>query len=207
MRAAPIAPASSSARTNAPRRAGTLALSRRSLLLQLHPWLGLSLGALLVLIGLSGSAMIFRFEIERLCFPARMGTHSEPGPLNFDACMQAARTVNAAKTVRSVRLPVRADETFKWLTIPAGETTSARDLCVDRPVYVLRAWNPRAEEGHDELRCEFSSCAVPREGRSRHTGRRSARHCRPRCDRTDSVVAQNVDMVTRASASQCPPAA
>jgi uncharacterized iron-regulated membrane protein len=52
-----------------------------------------------------------------------MRTHSEPGPLNFDACMKAARAVNAAKTVRSVRLPVRADETFEWLTIPAGETT------------------------------------------------------------------------------------
>jgi uncharacterized iron-regulated membrane protein len=80
-------------------------------------------GALLVLIGLSGSAMIFRFDLERLCFPALMHTHSEPGTLNFDACMKAAREVNAAKTVRSVRLPVRADETFEWLTVPAGETT------------------------------------------------------------------------------------
>lgn len=123
MRAAPIAPTSSSARTNAPRRAGTLAFSRRSLLLQIHLWLGLSLGALLVLIGLSGSAMIFRFELERLCFPALMHAHSEPGTLNFDACMKAARAVNAAKTVRSVRLPVRADDTLEWLTIPAGETT------------------------------------------------------------------------------------
>jgi uncharacterized iron-regulated membrane protein len=100
-----------------------LAHSRRSLLLQIHLWLGLSVGALLVLIGLSGSAMIFRFEIERLCFPALMGTHSERGPLNFDACMKAARAVNAAKTVRSVRLPVRVDETFEWLTVPTGETT------------------------------------------------------------------------------------
>jgi uncharacterized iron-regulated membrane protein len=100
-----------------------LAHSRRSLLLQIHLWLGLSVGALLVLIGLSGSAMIFRFELERLCFPALMGTHSEPGPLNFDACMKAARAMNAAKTVRSVRLPVRADDTLEWLTVPAGETT------------------------------------------------------------------------------------
>ena len=124
MPAAPIAPVSLSARTNAPRGAGTLPFSRRSLLLQIHLWLGLSLGALLALIGLSGSAMIFRFELERLCFPALMHTHSEPGPLNFDACMKAARAVNAAKTVRSVRLPVRAADTLEWLTIPAGETYS-----------------------------------------------------------------------------------
>jgi uncharacterized iron-regulated membrane protein len=119
----PSAPASSSTRTNAPRGAGTLSPSRRSLLLNLHLWLGLSLGGLLALIGLSGSAMIFRFELERLCFPALLRTHSEPGPVDYDTCMRAARAVNAAKTVRSVRLPVRADDTLEWLTIPAGETT------------------------------------------------------------------------------------
>jgi uncharacterized iron-regulated membrane protein len=119
----PSAAASSSARTNAPRSAGTLAPSPRSLLLKLHLWLGLSVGALLALIGLSGSAMIFRFELERLCFPALMRTHSEPGPVNYDTCMRAARALNTAKTVRSVRLPVRVDDTLEWLTIPAGETT------------------------------------------------------------------------------------
>jgi uncharacterized iron-regulated membrane protein len=119
----PSASASSSARTNAPAKAGTLTPSRRSFLLKLHLWLGLSLGGLLALIGLSGSAMIFRFELERLCFPALMRTHSEPGSVNLDACMRAARAVNAAKTVRSVRLPVRADDTLEWITIPAGETT------------------------------------------------------------------------------------
>ena len=122
MRAAPTAPVSLSTRTRVPRGAGTFTPSQRSLLIQLHLWLGLSLGALLALIGLSGSAMIFRFELERLCFPALMHTHSKPRTLNFDACMKAAREVNVAKTVRSVRLPVQGDDTLEWLTIPAGET-------------------------------------------------------------------------------------
>ena len=104
------------------RLSGASALSRRSILSQLHLWLGLSVGAVLVLIGLSGSAMIFRFELERLFFPSLMHPHSARGPVNFDACLQAARDVNSAKTVRSVRLPVHADETLEWLTIPAGET-------------------------------------------------------------------------------------
>ena len=104
------------------RLSGASVLSRRSLLSQLHLWLGVSLGALLALIALSGSAMIFRFELERFFFPALMHTQSGPGPVNFDACLTAARDVNAAKTVRSVRLPVHADETLEWLTIPAGET-------------------------------------------------------------------------------------
>src|SRR5260370_27280384 len=110
MRAATIASVSLSTRTNALRDAGTFTPSRRSLLLQLHLWLGLSVGALLVLIGLSGSAMIFRFELERLCFPALMHTHSKPRTLNFDACMKAAREVNVAKTVPVCASPVRADD-------------------------------------------------------------------------------------------------
>jgi uncharacterized iron-regulated membrane protein len=101
---------------------GASALSRRSLLSRLHLWLGLSLGVLLALIALSGSAMIFRFELERLFFPALMRTQTGSGSVNFDACLKAAREVNAAKTVRSVRLPVHADETLEWLTIPVGET-------------------------------------------------------------------------------------
>ena len=91
------------------------------MLAQLHLWLGLSLGALLALVALSGSAMIFRFELERLFFPALMHPQSVPGPVNFDACLNAARDVNAAKTVRSVRLPAGTNETFEWLTIPTGE--------------------------------------------------------------------------------------
>jgi hypothetical protein len=46
--------------------------------IQLH-LAGLSLGCLADAIGLSGSAMIFRFELERFVSPL-MHTHSEPNP-------------------------------------------------------------------------------------------------------------------------------
>jgi uncharacterized iron-regulated membrane protein len=105
-----------------PASSATSAPSRRPLLFQLHFWLGLSLGGLLALIGLSGSMMVFRFELERLFFPTLTHTRSVPSPMNFDACMSAARNLNPAKTVRSVRLPIQPDETLEWLTIPVGET-------------------------------------------------------------------------------------
>jgi uncharacterized iron-regulated membrane protein len=124
MRPAPTTLASWSTQPKAHRGPRTLKPSRRSLLVKLHLWLGFSLGALLALIGLSGSAMIFRFELERLCFPALMHTpRSAQGTVDFDACMSAARAVDIAKTVRAVRLPLRADDTLEWLTIPSGETT------------------------------------------------------------------------------------
>lgn len=88
----------------------------------LHLWLGLSLGALLVLIGLSGSTMVFRYELERAFFPAL--THSATsGPDALDACLAAAQAVNPQKTARTLRLPVNADGTLEWLTIPVGQTT------------------------------------------------------------------------------------
>lgn len=91
-------------------------------LLAVHLWLGLSLGAVLALIGISGSALIFRYELERTVFPALTHT-STTGTVRLDDCMAAAGALNPAKTVRSVRLPVNADGTLEWLTIPIGTTT------------------------------------------------------------------------------------
>jgi len=103
--------------------------NNRSLLVTLHLWLGLSLGALLVLIGLSGSAMIFRYELERVFFPSL--THSNTaGTVDLDACLAAAQAINPQKSVRTLRLPVDSDGTFEWLTIPIGQTTKEQATTV-----------------------------------------------------------------------------
>jgi len=102
---------------------------KRSLLVTLHLCLGLSLGALLVLIGISGSVMVFRYELERTFFPAL--THSTgSGSGDLDTCLAAAQAVNPQKSVRSLRLPVNADGTLEWLTIPVGQTTKDRATTV-----------------------------------------------------------------------------
>jgi uncharacterized iron-regulated membrane protein len=99
----------------------------RSFLLVLHLWLGLSFGALLVLIGLSGSTLIFRYELERLIFPSLTHASSQvpaaDAPADLEACMSAAQSINPLKTVRSLRLPSYPDGTQEWLTIPIGSTT------------------------------------------------------------------------------------
>jgi uncharacterized iron-regulated membrane protein len=126
--------------------------SKRSLLLGLHLWLGLSLGALLVLIGLSGSALIFRYELERLIVPSLTHTSSQVSTAyligNLDACMGAAQAINPHKTVRSVRLPVHPDGTLEWLTIPIGATTKeeATTIYTDpRTCSVLGTRGPRKD--------------------------------------------------------------
>jgi uncharacterized iron-regulated membrane protein len=102
---------------------------QRSLFVILHLWLGLILGSLLVLIALSGSVMIFRFELERAFFPSL--THSSgSGIEDFDACLAAAQAVNPQKSIRTLRLPVNADGTEEWLTIPIGQTTKEQATTV-----------------------------------------------------------------------------
>jgi uncharacterized iron-regulated membrane protein len=93
----------------------------RPLLVTLHLWLGLSLGSLLVLIALSGSTMIFRYELERIFFSSLTHT-SASGAFQFDACLAAAQAVNPRKSVRTLRIPANADGTFEWTTIPIGQT-------------------------------------------------------------------------------------
>jgi uncharacterized iron-regulated membrane protein len=106
-----------------------MAAKKRSLLVTLHLWLGLTLGAVLVLIGLSGSAMIFRYELERAFFPSL--THSTgSGTGDLDACLAAAQAVNSQKSVRTLRWPVNVDGTQEWLTIPAGQTTKEQATMV-----------------------------------------------------------------------------
>lgn len=123
------------------------AAKKRSLLVTLHLWLGLSLGLLLVLIGLSGSAMIFRYELERAFFPSL--THSTgSGPGDLDACLTAVQAVSPQRSVRSLRLPANTDGTLEWLTIPIGRTTKEHAITVYTDPHtctVLGARGPRKD--------------------------------------------------------------
>lgn len=62
----------------------------RRLLARLHLWLGLTLGALFVVTGLSGTALVFYVEIDALLHP---GQHAEgqAGPAAFDTAMVTLR--------------------------------------------------------------------------------------------------------------------
>lgn len=114
-------------------------------LLTAHLWLGLSLGAVLALIGISGSALIFRYELERLVFPVLTHT-SSTGTVRLDDCMAAAQSLNPAKTARTVRLPVNADGTLEWLTIPIGTTTKEDATTVYTDPHTCRVLGTRGPQ-------------------------------------------------------------
>lgn len=85
----------------------------RPLLLSLHTWGGLTVGLLLVLVGLSGSALVFRADIER--WQAREWTRVEPAGERLSlarvAAIGAARI--PAKEVVRVVLPQAPGDTVE----------------------------------------------------------------------------------------------
>jgi uncharacterized iron-regulated membrane protein len=118
------------------------ASKKGSFLVTLHLWLGLSLGALLVLIALSGSTMIFRYELERFFYPSLTHT-SGSGAQHLDACLVAAQSVNPQKSVRTLRLPTHSDGTLEWLTIPIGQSTKEQATTVYTDPYTCAVLGTR----------------------------------------------------------------
>lgn len=74
----------------------------RSLVRRLHLWLGLSLGALFVLLGLTGSALVFYEAVDALLHPQIRVSSSAPAP-GWDSPLwdQALATVRAQWPARS----------------------------------------------------------------------------------------------------------
>ncbi len=67
---------------------------------QLHSWLGLGCGLGLVVIGLTGSLLVFHDEIDAWRFPALHRAHPTPaGRLSYDALWQSLRRALPDETV------------------------------------------------------------------------------------------------------------
>lgn len=91
----------------------------------LHLWLGLSFGLLLVAQGLSGAALVWRPELDRLMLPALTQTaasRSTNAPFaRIDEEFQAAQQAVPGATVRGVRLPEAGGGSEEWMVqMPSG---------------------------------------------------------------------------------------
>lgn len=89
----------------------------RRLLATIHLWLGLSVGALFALTGLTGSALVFYQEIDLLLNPDLRGTPTDSRPSSYEAVYEALRAH-------------RSDGTGHWsIEIPPdGGTITSRFL-------------------------------------------------------------------------------
>lgn len=97
----------------------------RRLAVTLHLWLGLTLGALWAVQGLTGSALVFHREIERWANPARAGAE---GPMaSADALLAAAAAAGGGTVQRLAVSDARGDLLVASVASPGGE----RDVFLD----------------------------------------------------------------------------
>lgn len=84
----------------------------RRILYLIHLYAGLFVGAAVVLVGLTGSAVVYRPEIERLLNPEwfRVSVHGETRPLDELAASAVATYPGAKPTFVSIQPPLAQDE-------------------------------------------------------------------------------------------------
>ena len=112
----------------------------RRLAARVHLWGGLLLGPLIVVLGLSGAALVFRTELEdTLHRPAAVRT---AGPVrSLDAIVAAARLAHPGVEPRALHVPLRADRAYR---VEMGVGARRVDVAVDP--YTLAVLHSRAPE-------------------------------------------------------------
>ena len=89
---------------------------------RLHSWLGLGCGLGLVVIGLTGSLLVFHDEIDAWRFPALHRAHPTPaGRLSYDVLWQSLRRALPDETVIGWTPAAAADQTDAIYVARAGE--------------------------------------------------------------------------------------
>jgi uncharacterized iron-regulated membrane protein len=106
----------------------------RRVLRQAHLWLGLVAGLVIVALGLSGSALVFRADLERFAVRDWLDADPAGAPRPLDDLVQAARAVDPDRSVARLHWPAGPAGTLEVVTQVPG----ARNLVEARlaSVYV-----------------------------------------------------------------------
>jgi uncharacterized iron-regulated membrane protein len=81
----------------------------RAWIFQIHLWLGLSLGSVIAIIGLTGAVIVFRYEINRLTTPGTAYVAPLAGRLPLDRLIEAVRAARPGEDVRNVSFEAGPD--------------------------------------------------------------------------------------------------
>lgn len=134
-------PASAERRRRVPRPRGVRDLART-----LHRLLGLAAGALLVVAGLSGSALVFRAEIDRALNPHLLVTVPAATRARLQPVLDRVARDHPGEPVTRVRMPQQADGTWElWLGAAPARYVYADPyrgtlLGTRRPTEFLTGW-------------------------------------------------------------------
>jgi uncharacterized iron-regulated membrane protein len=86
----------------------------RSLLLRLHRWVGLIAAVFLVILGVTGSALVFENEIDRALNPTLFRVTPAGAPLLVGDLVARAQVLRPTDRVLGVRLPEAADQAYEF---------------------------------------------------------------------------------------------
>jgi uncharacterized iron-regulated membrane protein len=104
----------------------------RRLWLQIHRWLGLSAGVVLVVVGLSGSFLAFYTQIDRTLNADWVTTRGAGRPLPMSSVLEAARPAMADRFLHSVFPPADAEDVHHvWFTPSAQDQSVMWEVLVD----------------------------------------------------------------------------
>lgn len=113
----------------------------------LHRWLGLTVGVLLVVAGLTGSALVFADEIDLALNPRLLRVVPRPGaPRSLQGALDAVARAYPAEAATRVRMPHDAAGTYEvWLgSAPSRyvyvDPYTSRVLGARRPTEFLTGW-------------------------------------------------------------------
>lgn len=91
----------------------------RRALFQIHLWVGLVLSLYAVAIGLSGSALVFREELQRKIEPHIYVVKPDVKHASWDAVVNSVRVNHPALKVLTIGLPTRPDESAYVMLVPS----------------------------------------------------------------------------------------
>jgi len=88
-------------------------VSFRRTLLTLHQWIGLAAGLLLIVVALSGSALVFENEVDRALNPGLSYVAPRERPLPIEALVARVIGAHPGEQVVSVRIAEQADQSYE----------------------------------------------------------------------------------------------
>ncbi|HEX5829368.1 MAG TPA: PepSY-associated TM helix domain-containing protein, partial [Gemmatimonadaceae bacterium] len=121
-------------------------LSFRRATMVLHRWVGLVAGVLLAVMGLSGSALVFRAEIDRALNPHLLRVEVGESRQSLAAVVAAASATHPGERPRRLRMPPRPDGSIEvWMGSKPDrfvyvDPYTARVLGARRPTEFLTGW-------------------------------------------------------------------
>lgn len=101
----------------------------RRALFQVHLWVGLGMGLYLLLMGVTGSALVFTDEMEAVAHQELLRVAAEEvrgqTPLTLAEVLKAARQAHPTAKITNLMMPEQADETFR---VTVGQGKEAQQL-------------------------------------------------------------------------------